>query len=304
MEMVESVDGAVPGTAPNRGRSLSRTRSLISRFLLCTPFGSQLGEAEVNGQPQPTLRRNPHRRSTGQLQSGHAVRQAFPITALSLLVNVKRDSFVWVDDQLRFTTDTVVPATVQVNFMKRGGVTLLDSQVECGLCQPMKSPASKAGVYSIIIQATGPDPKPDEAVPYVIRTQRTEVELHRGVTGLVPRVITQTVDAGNGAQYSLLEIYGRPSSRSASMDSIGGLGPTVADASIDQLADPDGKECVICLTVERDTIVLPCRHLCLCAECAESLRSRVDKCPICRESCQGLLQVRLIDQGNSVDSLN
>ena len=47
----------------------------------------------------------------------------------------------------------------------------------------------------------------------------------------------------------------------------------------------DTPECVICLTDVRDTIVLPCRHFCVCSECGDILRSRPpQRCPICRQS--------------------
>lgn len=38
--------------------------------------------------------------------------------------------------------------------------------------------------------------------------------------------------------------------------------------------------CVACLTDPRDTILLPCRHLCVCSACFEQLAS--DLCPVCR----------------------
>lgn len=41
-------------------------------------------------------------------------------------------------------------------------------------------------------------------------------------------------------------------------------------------------ECVICMSEERDTMLLPCRHLCLCSPCAKSLRYQANSCPICR----------------------
>lgn len=34
-------------------------------------------------------------------------------------------------------------------------------------------------------------------------------------------------------------------------------------------------ECVICMSDVRDTLILPCRHLCLCHSCADSLRYQV-----------------------------
>uniref|UniRef100_A0A8C9GV70 E3 ubiquitin-protein ligase n=1 Tax=Piliocolobus tephrosceles TaxID=591936 RepID=A0A8C9GV70_9PRIM len=44
-----------------------------------------------------------------------------------------------------------------------------------------------------------------------------------------------------------------------------------------------GSECVICLTEERDTVILPCRHMCLCNMCANVVRIHNTKCPICRQ---------------------
>lgn len=52
-----------------------------------------------------------------------------------------------------------------------------------------------------------------------------------------------------------------------------------------------GLECVICMSDMRDTLILPCRHLCLCRECAESLRYQASNCPICRSPFHALLQI-------------
>ena len=65
------------------------------------------------------------------------------------------------------------------------------------------------------------------------------------------------------------------------------------------------KECAVCMSENKDTIVLPCRHLCLCNTCANLLRmqDRVDetsptlqappKCPICRQVFHSLISVSL-----------
>lgn len=40
-------------------------------------------------------------------------------------------------------------------------------------------------------------------------------------------------------------------------------------------SDDCNAECVICMSELRDTLILPCRHLCLCCTCAETLRYKV-----------------------------
>merc|ERR1719498_1644971 len=56
-----------------------------------------------------------------------------------------------------------------------------------------------------------------------------------------------------------------------------------ATEAIVETGDDDDGLCVICLTNEKNTVVIPCRHLCLCKECAEELRNRAgQKCPVCR----------------------
>lgn len=59
----------------------------------------------------------------------------------------------------------------------------------------------------------------------------------------------------------------------------------------DNELEETGLECVICMSDMRDTLILPCRHLCLCRDCAESLRYQASNCPICRSPFHALLQV-------------
>jgi len=52
------------------------------------------------------------------------------------------------------------------------------------------------------------------------------------------------------------------------------------DTSVDS-NDEDGdstEECLICLTEQKEVLLLPCRHFCVCSECFV----HVDKCPVCR----------------------
>ncbi|ESQ49093.1 hypothetical protein EUTSA_v10020903mg [Eutrema salsugineum] len=88
----------------------------------------------------------------------------------------------------------------------------------------------------------------------------------------------------NGLRYELQEIYG--------------IGNTVDgdEDSADDANDP-GKECVICLSEPRDTTVLPCRHMCMCSGCAKVLRFQTNRCPICRQPVERLLEIKV--HGNS-----
>uniref|UniRef100_A0A3Q3FDB8 E3 ubiquitin-protein ligase n=1 Tax=Labrus bergylta TaxID=56723 RepID=A0A3Q3FDB8_9LABR len=55
----------------------------------------------------------------------------------------------------------------------------------------------------------------------------------------------------------------------------------------------NSNECVVCLSDLRDTLILPCRHLCLCNSCADTLRYQANNCPICR-LFRALLQIRAV----------
>ncbi|KAJ3682638.1 hypothetical protein LUZ60_015211 [Juncus effusus] len=84
----------------------------------------------------------------------------------------------------------------------------------------------------------------------------------------------------NETRYELQEIYGIGNSVEGEND-----------------ANDPGKECVICLSEPRDTTVLPCRHMCMCSECAKVLRFQSNRCPICRQPVERLLEIRVNNKG-------
>jgi len=49
--------------------------------------------------------------------------------------------------------------------------------------------------------------------------------------------------------------------------------------------------CVVCLSSPRNTVALPCRHCCLCRSCADEMRRRSQRCPICRTPIALLLHI-------------
>lgn len=44
----------------------------------------------------------------------------------------------------------------------------------------------------------------------------------------------------------------------------------------------DQLKCVVCLTNEREVVLLNCGHVCVCGDCAFAL-PEPKKCPVCRE---------------------
>lgn len=87
----------------------------------------------------------------------------------------------------------------------------------------------------------------------------------------------------DGLCYLLQEIYGIENKN---------LNKSISE---DECED-NGSECVICMSDQRDTLILPCRHLCLCNTCANSLRYQANNCPICRAPFRALLQIRAVQR--------
>ncbi|CAE1165052.1 E3 ubiquitin-protein ligase MGRN1,Probable E3 ubiquitin-protein ligase MGRN1,E3 ubiquitin ligase Rnf157,E3 ubiquitin ligase RNF157 [Acanthosepion pharaonis] len=131
-----------------------------------------------------------------------------------------------------------------------------------------------------------------EVIPVVIQCI-VEEEEHAGHSHVTFAVVEKNADSGyvlkplkqkqcvGGLCYLLQEIYGIENKN---------LERSKLDAD-DEIEDT-GSECVICMSDMRDTLILPCRHLCLCNNCAESLRYQASNCPICRAPFRALLQIR------------
>ncbi|KAK1318043.1 putative E3 ubiquitin-protein ligase LUL4 [Acorus calamus] len=75
-----------------------------------------------------------------------------------------------------------------------------------------------------------------------------------------------------GERYELQELFGRSESEPED--------------------DNSGQECVICMGEPRNTAVLPCRHVCMCSECAKALVAQSNKCPICRQPVEKLMEIK------------
>jgi hypothetical protein len=110
----------------------------------------------------------------------------------------------------------------------------------------------------------------------------------------------------DGCVYILQEIYGLENKGHKSVKQIDQDDGYEDDKDEDDNDDDDndggsqtGAECLICMEEQKDTFFLPCRHLCVCHECAESLRYRASNCPICRQPFKALLQLKALQRARS-----
>lgn len=112
------------------------------------------------------------------------------------------------------------------------------------------------------------------ANPYYVTEQFTKISLSRNENGsILLKAEDQYIKLRN-KNFSLLEIFGKP------LSSIRSSASSPTSYCSDGLSN---RECIVCMSEVKDTIVLPCRHMCLCSECANTIRGRSDKCPLCRQ---------------------
>lgn len=92
-------------------------------------------------------------------------------------------------------------------------------------------------------------------------------------------------------EYEVQEIYGQATGemlqRDATMRDVGN-----SCVSISIREQQERLDCVVCLSDHRDTLFLPCRHLCICSNCAEPLVQGDGKCPICRQSFESIITLQ------------
>ncbi|KNE54989.1 hypothetical protein AMAG_00926 [Allomyces macrogynus ATCC 38327] len=138
-------------------------------------------------------------------------------------------------------------------------------------------------LYHLVITVTGTTNPPAASASTVAATdQWTYLVLDHG--GDSVRCVKQKLWIGSTPML-LQEIYGFAEAPAAGS-------PDAAAAAAAMLP-----ECIVCMADAKDTIVLPCRHLCLCKECALLLRKQSHKCPICRQDFHSLLHIARLAKG-------
>ncbi|CAL9230847.1 unnamed protein product [Arabidopsis halleri] len=142
------------------------------------------------------------------------------------------------------------------------------------------SKPSPEEVYPLVISAEtviSPSSVSDEPL---VHKQITQACLEKTNDGSFKVKVMKQILWIEGDRYELRELYGIDNSTTQGNAALG-------------LEDTGDKECVICLTEPKNTAVMPCRHLCLCSDCAKELRFQSNKCPICRQPIAELLEIKV-----------
>ncbi|XP_012827819.1 PREDICTED: probable E3 ubiquitin-protein ligase LUL4 [Erythranthe guttata] len=133
---------------------------------------------------------------------------------------------------------------------------------------------SRYEVFPIVVSAdTCPTPYIIDERSYLLSHTFRQMQITQVIVGknheaqFTAKVIRQLLWTGDVC-YELREIYG-----------LGKSGP--------------GKDCVVCMTEPKDIALLPCRHMCMCSGCAKALRLQSNKCPICRETIEAVLEIKI-----------
>uniref|UniRef100_A0A914NI07 RING-type E3 ubiquitin transferase n=1 Tax=Meloidogyne incognita TaxID=6306 RepID=A0A914NI07_MELIC len=230
------------------------------------------------------------------------------VSVLNALINVRRDSVKFTKVgrsgggyssgfyRLEFTFDCDVPCYVQIHFCSREVVD--DFQQIQFFCRPNQriDPSeryhfpvgSNQQFNHFIFKPHRYDLKymhwdgTSAYFPVLIEMRSVSdkfQELERSTdqsAALILKPLKQKLFA-NGIVYLLQEIFGIENKENG-------------ENSL--MAEENGAECIICMANPRDTMILPCRHLCICNGCAETLRYKLNNCPICRSPFKALLKIR------------
>lgn len=238
-------------------------------------------------------------------------------------VNLKKESLRIEPDEdnpgkylVAFTFDATVPGSMTVIFfakegedcsltpMKESLLPPVTFEFQKGLAQKFRqssgtgidfsmfeeaelSKDGEADVYPLAIKAeasldTQSGSEDGSAASVSTNSQITQAVFEKDKGEYHVRVVKQILWV-NGMRYELQEIFG--------------IGTSVEN---DFDGNDPGKECVICLSEPRDTTVLPCRHMCMCSGCAKVLRFQTNRCPICRQPVERLLEIK-VSEGTAAE---
>ena len=142
--------------------------------------------------------------------------------------------------------------------------------------------ASTSPAPSPTSAASGPSARPaSSATPAAVRAAG-------GPALLAVKRLKQKIKLPHNKSYELFDLYGLREQPQPTA-------PTTGHTPQAAAAGQESADCVICLTNRRTHAIFPCRHVCLCADCAVMLREQTNRCPICRRVVDTVIPI-LVDE--------
>ncbi|KAJ3608304.1 hypothetical protein NHX12_025353 [Muraenolepis orangiensis] len=238
-----------------------------------------------------------------------------PVKTLRSLINIRKDTLRLVrcsedlklacyNIEFTFDADTQVAITIYYQAMEEfhSGVPIYlpqDSSLQSetvhfkrGVSQQFCLPSHSVNLSQWADEELLFDME-KEVFPMVVQAVVDEGEEHMGHSHVLLATFEKHMDGSfclkplkqkqvvDGVSYLLQEIYGIENKYNSQESKV-----------VDDEISDNSAECVVCLSDIRDTLILPCRHLCLCNACADTLRYQANCCPICRLPFRALLQIR------------
>lgn len=271
------------------------------------PVVQQQQQQPARGPQQPQQRRPPQQNvppPPPQQRQPQGVSEATTIHNLCA-VDVDTITFDAATSQLAFKVNCMTEATIEVHVAVRvdvmHGVAMLTPNKP--KAPPPKDPLQRGEnmPFSCYIELNGvTDQEKEYLTTYPKQMPVVVVIRYEGEKGnqaeytmitLKPaaKMVKQLIQAGDRS-YKVEHLFGgeHGAAQATVVPSEGS--PQGGDVVTGDADDDDGL-CVICLTNDKDTVVMPCRHLCLCKECAQELQARSPKCPVCRGPLSQLVHV-------------
>ncbi|KAJ8768692.1 hypothetical protein K2173_023596 [Erythroxylum novogranatense] len=226
-------------------------------------------------------------------------------------VNVKKETIrIEEDDEnpgkflLTFTFDAISRGSIRIVYFakegddcdlvatKEGMLKPVSVSFEAGLDQKFRQPSGTGIDFTDFEETVLTKEQDDGVYPLAVKAEAFQSESDGTRNSVITLTVFHRKERGEYAVHVMKQILWVDSMR-YELQEIYGVGNTV-DAESDE--NDAGKECVICMSEPRDTTVLPCRHMCMCSRCAKVLQFRTNRCPICRQPIERLLEIKVDDE--------
>lgn len=239
---------------------------------------------------------SPTTRNIANSENGADGRQSIPIRPLRVTALIHRDSIQTESNEasgsssISFTMDCSVATLVRL-FTKRKRLLASTEIVEplfgMTVRLPLEAGWVRAGECGMFL-VTQPSVQSEKIEPYIKSAVKLQKRASDG--SLTVSIEEQYLCIGD-REYEVQEIYGQATNDMIQSEvMMRDVGHSCVSICIHE--QQEKLDCVVCLSDVRDTLFLPCRHLCICANCAEPLVHGDGKCPICRQSFESIVTLR------------